>query len=539
LTGRPFLRQPAILAVAAIGVSSTVFLGYLAHLTSSAHLLVYHFPGKPSAIFVPVIADVLLLAAVCFAAFVFLRERSTRHRVFWSLILSIYPWIFVRNFFNILQVRVPRAVSLAIFALCAAGFLLLTLVRSDAMNRAFVELQKFGVTMFVASGIVGTLALLEATWFGVKARHLNDPPVVEAVARQANIAPHGRVLWIVLDELGYRQLYESRLPDLELPAFDRVRGESTVFTDVQPAGFDTDIVLPALMTGDAVNRIRSTADGRLVIHDARGWRLFDEHDTVFSDANALGYRSAVVGWFNPYCRILATMLDSCLWVNHSAIEGFGSNRGIALSLLHPVAVFASRLPRFFGFNKKTLPLDRQEEGQRHIEEFMELNKAADAALSDSRNNFLLVHMPIPHPEGIWERRTGQFAIDLSSYVDNLALADAYLGHVRDLLEANGQWDGTTVVIMGDHALRTAIWKDLPSWSGDDQLASDGDKFDQRPAYLIKLPYQHTPAIVQAAFPAVRTRALLDELLEGGITSPAQLKQWVSSGELSSGSPAVN
>lgn len=93
------------------------------------------------------------------------------------------------------------------------------------------------------------------------------------------------------------------------------------------------------------------------------------------------------------------------------------------------------------------------------------------------------------------------------------------------------WDSTTVVIMGDHALRTELWKDLPSWSHDDELASDGGKFDERPAYLIRLPHQHTPAIVQAAFSALRTRHLLDELLEGRIADPAELQQWVSGGEL--------
>jgi hypothetical protein len=118
-------------------------------------------------------------------------------------------------------------------------------------------------------------------------------------------------------------------------------------------------------------------------------------------------------------------------------------------------------------------------------------------------------------------------------VDNLALADDYLAHVRRLLEAAGQWESTTVVIMGDHAWRTQLlWKGSPGWNRDDQLASDGGRFDPRPAYLVKLPYQHTADTVATSFAAVRTRPLLDQLLQGRITSPAQLQQWVARGQAS-------
>ena len=515
------------MAAAALGVSSNVFLVSLAHLTSPAHLLVYHFRGDPWAIFVPVIADVLILAAACFAMFCFLPERTMLHRVFWSCVLCIYPWIFIKNVCNVLRLRQTHVVILASLGLCTAACLLLAIVRTDTMNRIFIGLQKFGVTIFVASGIVGALTLFEATWFGFQARHLNHPSIVELVARPAVVTQRGHILWIVLDELGYRQLYERRLPGLQLPAFDQFRGESTVFTRVLPAGYDTEIVLPVLMTGIPVDRIKASPDGRLSVHDPLGWHRFDQQDTVFADADALGYRSAVVGWFNPYCRILPAVLDSCFWTNRSSVEGFLSNRGIGPNLVHSITILASRLPRFLGLTQKTLPTDVRERGEEHIAEFLELERATDAALSDSRNDFLLLHMPIPHPEGIWNRRSSQFAINLSSYVDNLALADDYLAHVRALLEASGQWDSTTVVLMGDHAWRTREWKDLPSWSREDQLASDGAQFDPRPAYVIKLPYQHTAAIVETAFPAVRTRSLLDELLNGHIATPAQLQQWAA------------
>ena len=520
-------QQLPLLAVAAIGVSSTVFLKYLVFLTSPTHLLVYHLSEAPSLIFVPAIADILLLAAACFAAFLYASERTRLHRVLWSFLLCMWAWVFFEDLCLVANVHESHRASITFLALCVASSLLLALVRSEAVDRGFRQLQEFGMFVFVAAGIVGVLALVETTWFAVKARHLNDQTVAETVAHPAHVAPHGRVLWIVLDELAYRELYEDRLPNLQLPAFDQFRAESTVFSNVQPAGIRTDVALPALMTGDAVDKIESAPDGRLSIHDQRGWHRFDQHDTVFADADALGYRTSVVGWFNPYCRILPNVLDSCFWVNHSVLDGFAADRSITRDVLAPVVALTEKLPVFLGL-KKTWRYDVHK-GNEHILDFVELDHAADTALSDSRNTFLFLHMPVPHPDGIWDRQTGQFAVDHSCYVDNLALADTYLAHVRRLLETTGQWESTTVVIMGDHAWRTQmIWKGSSAgWSRDDQLASDGGQFDPRPAYLIKLPYQHTGATLQTSFSAVRTRSLLDELLAGQITTPAQLQQWVT------------
>jgi len=55
--GRPFSPQLPLMAAAALGVSSAVFLDTLAQLTSPSHLFIYHFSGRPSAIFVAAIAD--------------------------------------------------------------------------------------------------------------------------------------------------------------------------------------------------------------------------------------------------------------------------------------------------------------------------------------------------------------------------------------------------------------------------------------------------------------------------------------------------
>ena len=43
-------------------------------------------------------------------------------------------------------------------------------------------------------------------------------------------------------------------------------------------------------------------------------------------------------------------------------------------------------------------------------------------------------MPIPHPYGFYDRKKKAFSTTHTSYIDNLALADGYLAHIRQLLE---------------------------------------------------------------------------------------------------------
>jgi len=138
-------------------------------------------------------------------------------------------------------------------------------------------------------------------------------------------------------------------------------------------------------------------------------------------------------------------------------------------------------------------------------------------------------MPIPHPDGIYDRRTGTFGKAGASYLDNLALADRYLDHVHLLLEQRGEWDSATIVIMGDHSWRTKlIWDGSPGWTAEDQAASNGGQFDDRPAYIVKLPHQNQAARIDTPFAAVRTRAMLQQILDHKIESPAELAAFAQS-----------
>ena len=343
--------------------------------------------------------------------------------------------------------------------------------------------------------------------------------------------PHPRVIWLILDELSYRQVYEHRFPGLELPAFDRLATQSTIFTQVAPAGIRTEYVVPSLMSGIPADAIRVSADGRQLslrnpIQDL--WENFDPHQTVFQDALNHGFSTAVSGWFNPYCRLLPQVLDHCFWTYRDPLRD-GIWTGPTFTGQSPRAI-SQPLGICLTFH-----LRHRHEGdyskiaaQQHIQDYRDLFTASRTMLNDSSADFLFLHMPIPHPFGIYNRHTGQFTTGPSTYIDNLALADAYLADLRSQLEQRGEWDSSTILIMGDHSWRTApIWVRDTHLDREEQKASDGGQFDDRPAYILKLPQPAAARAHRRTLPSSPTRALLDALMDQRIQSPQDLAAWVA------------
>jgi arylsulfatase A-like enzyme len=139
--------------------------------------------------------------------------------------------------------------------------------------------------------------------------------------------------------------------------------------------------------------------------------------------------------------------------------------------------------------------------------------------------FVLLHYSIPHPPGIFNRRTGHVSPEVgANYLDNLALADQCLAGIRATLEQQGEWDSSTVVVMGDHGWRTTMFWKIPggAWTAEEDAASHGGVFDTRPAYIVKLPGQTAPARIDSLFRAFHTRELLDRIMTNQLKTPADL-----------------
>ena len=141
-----------------------------------------------------------------------------------------------------------------------------------------------------------------------------------------------RIVWVLLDELSYDQTFEHRQPDLALPNLDALSKTSMVFSAVQPVGTMTQELLPALLLGKTVAVLRTDYTGLPSYRSKDGgpWERFNQHDTIFGDAQSLGWSSGLVGWYNPYCRLLPDVLSRCFW-QYSRGQ---SHRAVALFPVH-------------------------------------------------------------------------------------------------------------------------------------------------------------------------------------------------------------
>ena len=518
------------ICLTALGLTEFCCFFLIAPLLHPRHAAVYHWSGTGLGLFLPVFLDFFLAWLAIGALLMCVQGKRLPWITIWLGFLLLAPAIASYNrdlLFNGAASTLTLRLLLSfvvVGAVLACGWRLW----GQALGRVADVLSN----LMIFFGLSGVLVLGQLAWAGGQARGLNRGPELHTW-KTAAPAPRGRFVWIVFDELSYQQVYERRFRGLALPAFDGLAAEANVFTQTVPAGVFTDIVLPSLMSGRAIDVVRSTASGALWTHDPGSgrWQAFDSRDTVFEDALRNGYGTAIAGWYMPYCRILPAVLDRCFWSYDIPIKNrMSSQKGILGNMLAPFLYAVNGngwIPQRWLAGISALQAFRTYSAEMHIEDYESISSAAEAALRNPAAGFVLLHFPVPHLGGIYNRTTGQFTTGASTYLDNLALADRCLAHMRGVLEETGQWDSSTVVVMGDHSWRTSQFvPDLPPLEGEESEASQGGRYDPRPVYVVKLAGQHTGVRVDTPFSAVHTRTLLDGMMRGEVRTPQDLAEEV-------------
>ena len=529
-------------AVVAFGLAMLPMLPIIAPMIEPTHNLIYHFDGPASIVFYPIPISIALLWILLTGLLMLVRRPGRARLILWSALMFMLPWVLLKACAILLGWRASYRLSLLVFLIGLTATATLVACWRPSFQRGFDRVQEFTATVLAFFAFSSMLVLGHLFWSAWQARSTNAAmPLHRYVASQPNPTPHPRVIWVILDELSYRQVYEHRFPSLELPTFDRLAAQSTVFTQVVPVGLMTEYAIPSLMSTLPADAMRASSDGRqLYLHDPfhDHWQTFDPHQTVFQDAIDRGYSTGVSGWYNPYCRILSPVLDHCFWSNHTPTSGgMSQDQTLLGNTLAPFRTFGKSL-RHFIYRRKRHIVPDEIESEVHIHDYTDLLTASDAMLNDSSADLLFLHLPVPHPYGIYNRHTHQLTTGPSTYIDNLALADAYLDHLRSQLEQRGEWNSSIILIMGDHSWRTApMWVHDTYWSTEEQDASNGGQFDNRPAYILKLPNQQQAAHIDTPYPAIRTRALLDALMDQRIQSPQDLEDWVANPPVASDSAA--
>jgi hypothetical protein len=472
---------------------------------SSYHPVIYHsFLPMPSVIW-GILIDLGVVSLLAALLFRYLEKTDTGLRtVVWAFVAAQLGSALVIAGAAMRRAPIPHLSPNTAYIIILLAALILRGLRPLVYRRA---VRGFGVLLTLA-GCSMVWMIPELLYLGLRAQRTDaQVPVTYPVLASSPSDPPGgggRIVWLLFDELSYDQTFDHRFPGLAMPAFDSFKRNSVSFSDLKPAGYYTDRVIPAFFLGAPVDNIRSNLDGDAMVRLAGNgqWKAFDAHATLFADAQRLGWTTGVVGWYNPYCRILAGTLNYCFWrMGDGQSDGAMPDHSALQNAVAPIVETGRGLKHEPGFAHERLEQD-----------LTAIMPQAEALIRDQTIGFVFIHLPVPHPPGIYDRRLGRQRAT-GSYIDNLALADKSLAELMGVLGSTPLAQKTTVIVCSDHSWRVPMWRSTAVWTKEDEAASHG-RFDPRPVLMIHFPGQESEKAVTAPFDAIRIHEIIEHMLRG-------------------------
>ena len=325
-----------------------------------------------------------------------------------------------------------------------------------------------------------------------------------------------RVIWIIFDELDYKVPFEIRPNEVKMPEFDRLRKESLFATYARSPDYETLQSIPSLITGRIVEKATPFSRDEMVLNFADGSAKvkFSQTPTVFSKVKEMGGKSAVVGWYHSYCRVLAKDLSACHWESHDFRNDFES-RSFSQSIERDLRILFRSMPLAVRFMKNF-------ESDDYIDRHERLVNATQEIIKNPEIDLALIHLPIPHPPYHFSRKQDKF-VGSGDYLDNLVLADKTLGEIRQHMEKNKLWDDSVVIISSDHQWRLNQLK-LTLTAKEIELTNGVE--DKRIPFIIKLKNQTESIKYEDAFNTVITKDLVIRVLKGELSTAIDVRHWL-------------
>ena len=489
-----------------VGLASLILVMNYGDLLGGGYDARMHVPFALNGIVYAQLADILILGLLLFA--VIGPISRTRLYPWLKLLLAIVvpPYLIERT-----RAVIPFPLTdrtLTVFAAVWAAVLLLLLLRFKEWYRRVMRIGDF-VGIFFA--VFCACSVVQMLWVV----HWKPGPHERKAAWETSQPPraHPRLVWVVFDELSFDQVYEHRAHDLALPNFDALRNQSTVFDNAQPIGDRTVKIIPSLLSGQVIDAYDYTFGNRLLVHyaDQHGFHRLDGAPTVFADAQKAGWRTAAVGWYNPYCTIYATAIDNCYWMNHDKFDGpMAQDKSFWSNTWTPLKISGEEIVRPEQARWERCSYDVRQRYKTYID----LEQHVSQVLHTDQADFVFLHLPVPHSPNIWDRRRNDYAQQCgSSYLDNLALADRELGNILQTLQGSPRWKDTTLIVEGDHSWRTYIWEDQPSWTDEDDAATQSG-FDPRPAVIIHQAGQTQAQVNATPWSLIKVHSVVEQVFHG-------------------------
>ncbi len=503
------------------GVAALVLFPFYRSLLDRVDDLHMHAPVSVTILALSLVANLVLVSLVSVVVGTWLRSTSG-----WAWVRFLVPAFVLASLAEMVHIASTGWESTRLWLIVLTVITLLTLLlywrwrRGEKLLVQLAGAVLIGVGFFCVFAVVQLLHL--AMW------HQAPNSTSESTTETMSRPDRPRVVWILFDELSYQQVFGSRYPNLELPNFDDLRKSSTLFTDMQPVADSTEVAIPSILLGQAIVNENFTTRNKLRVGtETDPLHPFNAGRTPFALARQYGLTTGVVGWYNPYCGILAPYLNQCYWADELLMPAVSAQKIFWQSLLRPWVLYGTIFIHFrqmFSENYRkflvedfmlptgsTMILNAED----RIYIYQDLMRHATRMLEPSGPDFVFLHLPLPHTPGFYNRKTSQFnTFGDGSYIDNLALTDKTLGQFLDILRQSPRWKDTSVIVCGDHSWRVYLSTGSKYWTPEDEAASHGGVFDSRPMLMVHLAGQTTPATVSEPFPLLKVHDILNDLAAG-------------------------
>jgi hypothetical protein len=499
------------------GFAALFIIAYAVEFLTSSLGDAYHRILPLTTIYRAILIATLLVWLVAWLGFGACERLPVRwKRVAWVVPFAFLPWLICRDLRSAFMR--PKVVHVGALALpwavpVAVGLYLALFLRPKILDRCILCARSAYVIAAFSLLIILPKVVPHAIRSGAQEHSSFERAMGPSVSP---LAP--RIVWILLDEISYDQTFEHRQPDLALPNLDALSKTSVVFSAVQPVGTMTQELLPALLLGKPIVKLRTPYTGlpSYQNRDDGPWQPFNQYDTIFAEARSRGWSSGLVGWYNPYCRLLQDVLSRCFWqyseTNRTELSRFFLSTNTTAQNL--AAIFPS--PLVYRLFHIPLP-DASPPRIRDYEDAM--TQSLDL-LRDPRIRFAFLHLPVPHPPGMYDR-VRQTMRQSGSYLDNLALADRSLGTLWNCIQSTPGAKNTILIVSSDHSWRTFLWKPMGVWSPEDERASGG-RFDPRPVLIVHLPGSTTAQTIARPTSELFVHTMLEAMLRNQVHSDADI-----------------
>ena len=494
--------------------------------------LAYYSKVPPNGLLGGLMLNILLVAALFWIA-AELAERSRspvlRGVVRWIFFVVVLLTASCNKLAVIFHARMGT-LGLVLFALVALAALAIFAFWRDRVAHGLA------VLLLIASPFV-LVTFAQGAWLLYQVNFKMNFTALPVKNGSSEAHPRPRVVWLIFDELDQKQAFIARDPSVQMPEFDRLRAESLYAENAYPPARATELSLPALLTGKLVSKATPLGSDELILQfgEDKTPHRWSRERNIFSATHSLGMNAALTGWFHPYCRIegIALPLTDCHWQDGGILLGeIRRDASIPTSMLDelldiPTVTWELRhVPGFLSAGER----ERAEE----LHDYQELAPLGIQNAADPTLGLVVLHMPVPHPHGIYDRKTGQFSTAEShGYLDNLALADRTLGEVRAAMEKRGVWKDSVVIASADHWWRSEFWSTHFGWAPDDDRALA--PLDHRIPFLVRFP-QAAGKSYAPQFNTVLTHDLVLAILNGEVKDAAGAAAWLDAHKTIGDSP---